>query len=52
MVLSHLEADEDLGNSPGSVIEIPHTLSDQVDDEVHHDEVGPFKFGGVLANQP
>ncbi len=44
--------DENHGNSPRSITEIPHPLSDEVDDKVHHNEVGPFKAGGAHANQP
>lgn len=45
-------ADENHGKSPRSITEIPHPLSDEVDDKVHHNEVGPFKAGGAYANQP
>ena len=46
------DVDENHGNSPRSITEIPHPLSDEVDDKVHHNEVGPFKAGGAYANQP
>ena len=44
--------DENHRDSQGSITEIPRPLSDEVDDKVHSNEVGPFKAGGAYANQP
>ncbi len=44
--------DENHGKSPASITEIPHPLSDEVDDKVHHNEVCPIKADDAYANQP